>query len=136
MTCAGELGDPRGMTAAFPALFARFRAMFAPHAPSAVVLRDEPGRYYLGTHEVREKDGYRTGFGGTEIGKRYVSVHLIPVYVHPEMLATISPALRRRMQGKSCFNFRTEDEALFAELQALIDLGAAQFASDGRLKPE
>lgn len=58
------------MTAAFPVLFARFRAMFARHAPSAVVLRDEADRYYLGTHEVRAKDGYRTGFGGIEIGKR------------------------------------------------------------------
>ena len=121
------------MTTAFPALFTRFRAMFARHEPSAVVVRDEAECYYLGTHEVRAKDGYRTGFGGTEIGKRYVSVHLMPVYVHPTMLDGISPELRRRMQGKSCFNFRTVDEPLFTELEALIDAGAAQFVRDGRL---
>lgn len=58
------------------------------------------------------------------------------MHIHPALLETISPGIRWRMQGKSCFNFRTGDEALFAELEALIDLGAAQFASDGRLKPE
>lgn len=98
-------------------------------------MRDEADRYYLGTHEVRARDGYRTGFGGTEIGKSYVSVHLIPVYVHPAMLDDISPRLRRRMQGKSCFNFREVDKVLFAELEALIDRGAEQFARDGRLHP-
>jgi len=109
--------------------------MFAAHAASGVVVEDRAERYYLGTHEVRAKDGYRTGFGGVDIGKGYVAVHLIPVYVHPDMLEAISPALRRRMQGKSCFNFRTEDDALLAELNSLIDAGAERFRGDGRLAP-
>ena len=115
-------------------IFDRIRPMFEAHEGRGVVIHDEPGRYYLGTHEVREKDGYRTWFGGVEVKKNYVSAHLIPVYAHPELLAGISAALRKRMQGKSCFNFRNMDEALIDELRILIDAGAERFAADGRLR--
>jgi hypothetical protein len=59
----------------------------------------------------------------------------MPVYVHPELLDAIAPALRRRMQGKACFNFKTMDVALLAELATLIDNGAARFFQDGALRP-
>ncbi len=115
------------------AIFGAIRTLFAKHASACVVLHDEPGRYYLGSHEVRAKDGYRTWFGGVEIKKNYVSAHLIPVYVHPELLDTISPVLRRRMQGKSCFNFKSVEPGLMAELGVLIDAGVARFRADGRI---
>ncbi len=57
--------------------------------------------------------------GGTRLGKRYVSYYLMSVYAQPELVASMSPGLKRRMQGKSCFNFATIDEPLFAELEAL-----------------
>ncbi|RYF93642.1 MAG: hypothetical protein EON95_08230 [Caulobacteraceae bacterium] len=66
-------------------------------------------------------------FGGVRVGKAYVSYHLMPVYTHPALAAKISPALRRRMQGKSCFNFKAHDEALFDELEALTREGAALY---------
>jgi hypothetical protein len=37
------------------------------------------------------------------------------------------------MQGKSCFNFKTADPALFAELGALLDAGVERFRADERL---
>ena len=117
----------------FERLFDRIRGMFAKHEASCVPVQDEPGRYYLGTREVRPKDGYRTMFGGVEIKKNYVSAHLIPVYAHPELLDGASDSLRKRMQGKSCFNFKKLDEAQMAELEKLVDAGAARFAADGRL---
>lgn len=121
------------MSADFQPLFERIRALLAVHEERCVKLCDEPGRYYLGSKEVREKDGYRTAFGGVEIRKNYVSAHVMPVYVHPELLDGISAELRKRMQGKQCFNFRKLDEPLIAELGALIDRGAERFAADGRL---
>jgi hypothetical protein len=51
------------------------------------------------------------------------------------LLETISPALRRRMQGKACFNFKTMDPAVFAELAALLTHAAASFIRDGALRP-
>jgi len=123
-----------GVESSFPAIFEHIRALYAVHAPGGVVLRDEPDRYHLGTHHVRPKDGYRLWFGGVEIKKNYVSAHVMPVYVHPELLATISPALRRRMHGKACFNFKAIDPGLFAELADLIARGAATFTRDGALR--
>ena len=122
------------MNADFQSLFERIRALFERYEGRCVVGSNEPGRYYLDTHEVREKDGYRTAFGGVEVKKNYVSAHLMPVYAYPELLDAISPELRRRMQGKSCFNFKKLDETLLEELGALIDRGAKRFAEDGRLK--
>ena len=117
----------------FQRLFERIRGLFQPHEARCVTLCDEPGRYYLGTHEVRAKDGYRTAFGGVEIKKNYVSAHVMPVYAHPDLLDGISAELRKRMQGKSCFNFRKLDETLLAELGELIERGTARFHADGRL---
>ena len=118
----------------FHDIFERIRVMFAAHAPSGVAKCDKPGAYYLDTHEVRARDGYRTAFGGVEIKKNYVSAHLIPVYAHPELLDEASDALKARMQGKSCFNFKKLDEPMLAELGRLIDRGAEVFRAEGRLK--
>ncbi|MDP8994986.1 MAG: DUF1801 domain-containing protein [Pseudomonadota bacterium] len=119
----------------FRQLFERIRAIFRRHEPKGVVLYDEPERYYLGTREVRAKDGYRTWLCGVEVKKNYVSAHLIPVYAHPELLDGASEALRKRMQGKSCFNFKKMDEELVAELEALVDRGVARFEAEGKLAP-
>ena len=54
-----------------------------------------------------------------EIGKGYVSFHLMGVYGCPKLLDGHSKELLARMQGKSCFNFKTVNEPLFAELARL-----------------
>jgi hypothetical protein len=38
--------------------------------------------------------------------------------------------LKKRMQGKSCFNFKEVDEKLFKELDKLTKAGAARFSSE------
>jgi hypothetical protein len=121
------------MSQEFETLFGRIRPMYAAHAAAAVPKRDEAGVYYLDTHEVREKDGYRTGFGGVEIKKNYVSAHLFPAYTDPQLIEGISDPLRKRMQGKSCFNFKKLDEPLLAELNRLIETGAELYKQQGRL---
>ena len=119
----------------FTDVFETLRAIYAPYEKHCVVTAEAPGRYYLATHEVRAGDGYRTAFGGVEIKKRYVSAHLMPVYAHPELLEGISDALKRRMQGKSCFNFSKRDPALLKEFEALVARGFARFKTDGRVSP-
>lgn len=121
------------MTQEFTKIFKILRPLYNTHADKCVVLSDNAFRYYLGTHEVREKDGYRTGFGGVEIKKNYVSAHLMPIYVHPDMLEGLSMELRKRMQGKSCFNFNRVDAVPLDELANLISAGVSRFDMDGRL---
>ena len=69
-------------------------------------------------------------FGGVRLGRRYVSYHLMPVYTHPDLLEPVSPALRKRMQGKSCFNLTTMDETLVAELDLLTREGFERYRSE------
>jgi hypothetical protein len=64
---------------------------------------------------------------GIRVGKSYVSYYLMPVYAMPALIDEMSPELRRRMQGKACFNFTHVDEPLFAELAQLTATGIARF---------
>jgi hypothetical protein len=85
---------------------------------------------YAGYSEKYKRDIY---FGGVEIKKNYVSFHLMPVYVNPKLLKGISPELKKRMQGKSCFNFKKIDETLFNELSDLTKLGVEFYMKNGML---
>jgi hypothetical protein len=51
----------------------------------------------------------------------------MPVYASPELDASVSSELRRRKQGKSCFNFTKVDETLVAELESLAARGIPGF---------
>lgn len=115
------------------ATFERLSALLAPYRNELVVTTDEAGHLYL---DAPPSTPYPKGlfFGAVKIGKRYVSFHLMPVYVHPELLDGISPALRKRMQGKSCFNFTAPDDALFAELGSLTQAGFDFYTRDGFLR--
>ena len=78
--------------------------------------------------------GREVWFGAVRIGKRYVSYHLMPVYACPDLLADISPELKKRMQGKSCFNFTHADEQLFKELAELTQHGYERFKDMGLIR--
>jgi hypothetical protein len=54
----------------------------------------------------------------------------MPVYAFPELLDPISPGLKKRMQGKSCFNFTSVDEKLFNELAELTERGYERFKQE------
>jgi hypothetical protein len=51
----------------------------------------------------------------------------MPVYMHPDLLKGISPELKKHMQGKSCFNFKTVEKSLFDELKTLVKQGHERF---------
>jgi hypothetical protein len=70
-------------------------------------------------------------FAGLRQQKNYVSFYLMPVYVYPELLEGISPGLKKRMQGKSCFNFKSVDEPLFQELARLARAGYSRYQAEG-----
>jgi len=82
------------------------------------VRADKNDNYNLnaGYDDKRKTDIY---FGAVQIKKNYVSFHLMPVYINPKLLEGISPELKKRMQGKSCFNFKVVDKTLLADLSEL-----------------
>lgn len=77
------------------------------------------------------RNGKPLWFGAVQMRKNYVSYHLMPVYVNPRLLESVSPALKKRMQGKSCFNFNAVDETLFDELAALTQAGFDDYRKRG-----
>ena len=85
----------------------------------------------LGAPHEKYPDGMF--FAGVKQQKRYVSYYLMPVYTEPQLAAAVSPDLRRRMQGKSCFNFTKVDEGLFDELMDLTEKGREAYTAKGWL---
>ncbi|MGH9931274.1 MAG: hypothetical protein ACREA9_18865 [Pyrinomonadaceae bacterium] len=110
----------------FQATFEKLKAILKPYATKLIVVHDTDRNYYLDTEYVM-KNKQRLFFAAVRTGKAYVSFHLMPVYACPDLLAAISPELRRRMQGKSCFNFKSVDEKLFKELAKLTKAGFKRF---------
>ena len=99
------------------AVHARLRDILVRYGDELMITKDGPGGMAL---EVPGLEGKPWGYvAGTRLGKSYVSVYLMPVYAMPDLASTISPALAKRRQGKSCFNFSKIDEPLFAELGEL-----------------
>ena len=96
---------------------ARLRSILEPFRADLTVTRDGPEGMAL---EVPGLEGDPWGYvAGTRLGKRYVSFYLMPIYASGALDKTISAELRRRKQGKACFNFARIDESLFAELADL-----------------
>lgn len=112
------------------AVFSELRAIMLPHASRLRCAADSEGRLSLDTQHI-QKNGKPLWFGGVEIRKSYVSYHLMPVYLNPELLESASPELRKRMQGKSCFNFKSSDPELFAQLARLTEAGIEDYERQG-----
>lgn len=110
-------------------VFAALRAILVASAKHLKVTADGPKGYSLNTpySPAWRKELF---FGGVQVTKNYVSFQLFPVYMFPDLLDGISEGLRTRMQGKSCFNFRAPDPALFRELGALTERGLARMRAE------
>ena len=91
----------------------------AEFAPRLDVIHDTPDHYYLNTRTIGPNK-HPIAFGGVRTGKAYVSYYLMPVYM---VTVDMSPELRKRMQGKACFNFKSVDEPLFDELRSITKRG-------------
>jgi len=115
----------------YTTIFEALRAILQPYAAQMDVKADTGEHYYLDTfknHPLTNKPAF---FGAAQIRKNYVSYYLMPVYLYPVLLEGISEGLKKRMQGKSCFNFKSQDAALFAELKELTERGYKKYDEQG-----
>ena len=106
-------------------VFEELKAVLTKFENRLAVQTDSPTDYTLVTKSpspLKQHKGHPMFFGSVRLGKAYVSYHLMPLYMCPPLQAMISPALKKRMQGKSCFNFKAVPEpALLVELAALTE---------------
>ena len=125
------------MTNDFDSVFAALRDILKKEGRSLSVSDDTPTRYCL---EAPIGPATLKAWGGkpkrptipvawAEIGKSYVSFHLMALAAAPDGI--MSTALKARLQGKTCFNFSKLDPVLFEELQTLTGRLIAAFRKAG-----
>ena len=116
----------------FHPVFVQLRTILQPFAPNLTVKVDTKDAYHL-DGPYSEKWKRELFFGSAQIKKNYVSFYLMPVYMYPDLLDRISPELKKRMQGKSCFNFRKIEPDLFKELANLAKKGYERVKKENSL---
>lgn len=116
------------MAADLDGAFAALREAMLRAAPGMRVVKDEPGELMLHAPWTNPAKPKEPVYFGSVTKKSYAAYHLFPLYVDPSLKAGLSPALKKRMQGKTCFNFKAPDAELIAELEALTAEGARRFA--------
>jgi hypothetical protein len=114
------------MTPGFQEVFTALKGLMKRHERTLAVLKDGPQEYTLVT-KSKSNRGQPMWFGSVRAGKAYVSFHLMPLYFNPAMNALVPPTLKKRMQGKTCFNFKSVDKELFAELKTLTQEGVESY---------
>ncbi len=117
-------------TADFSEILSALKLGIKPHEKHLTVIYDNDKGYYLNA-AYSDKYNRDIFFAAVEIKKNYVSYHLFPVYMFPVLLEDISPELKKRMQGKACFNFKSPDKKLFAELKSLTKTGFQTMKQNG-----
>jgi hypothetical protein len=114
------------MNPEFQPVFDTLKEVLAKYEKRMTVVADKPDYYALEAKTLIYR-GKPMFFAAVRASKAYVSFHLMPLYMNPKLNATISPELKRRMQGKSCFNFKTVDKELVKELKTLTAAGLESF---------
>ena len=113
----------------FPVIFEQLKNILKPYAKNLTLKTDSPDTFYL-DGPFSKKWQKELFFGSAQIKKNYVSFYLMPVYMYPELLKDISPELKKRMQGKSCFNFKKVEPELFEQLKDLTRKGVEKIRKE------
>jgi len=113
----------------FKQAFEGLRKILNPYDEKLRVIKDGPGGYMSESKSIRYQ-GKPVMFASIT-SKSYVAFHLFPVYMFPDLLKGISPELKKRMQGKTCWNFKKAEEPLFAELGGIVEASFRRFAEFG-----
>jgi hypothetical protein len=130
------------MPTEFESLFVRLRAILQKHRGAWTVSEDSSICYSLagsvGPATLRAWGGKlkhsSIPIAWVQIGKAYVSYHLMGIHGNTHLLGGMSKKLSARMQGKTCFNFKGHDEVLFEELDELTNQAIEAFRKIGYIR--
>ena len=111
-------------------VYAALHKILVHYAAKLDTKRDDGTELWLDTRHL-QKNKKPLFFGAVQIKKSYVSFQLMPVYLTPDRLDSVSPELRSRMQGNSCFNFKDSEPKLFEVLAALTKSAYASYKEQG-----
>jgi hypothetical protein len=120
---------PKAPSKSFEPVYRRLKAILDRHRKGLEVHDDHQGyALWTGYHEKFKKPLY---FAGVRLGKSYVSYYLMGVYMAPDLEKQMPEALKKRMQGKACFNFTKVDDQLFAALDRLTATCRKRWEKEG-----
>src|SRR5947199_5244510 len=119
--------------------FQALRDLLTAHTGGLTVAADTPERFCL---EAVPGPATLTAWGGkqrrkripiawVERGKSYVSYHLMGLDGNHALAASLSPALRARMHGKTCVNFQRADAEIIVELREVTAASVAALRRAG-----
>jgi hypothetical protein len=111
----------------FAETFASLRAMLQQRGKRLLTTVDTANDFQMASPDYTDRTGRPLFVAGVVIKKSYVSYHLLPLYMNPTLLAEVSPMLKKRMQGKACFNFTSIDAAQLKDLSSLTKTGIDSF---------
>jgi hypothetical protein len=121
------------MASDFELAFDQLKRVFASHLRRLAISEDTASVYSVtcrAPSPFPQHKGHPMWFGSVRKGKAYVSFHLMPLYMNPPLMNTISPGLKKRMQGKTCFNFKAAPELqLLKELEQLVKAAMKDWAA-------
>ena len=109
------------------ATFATLRDMLESQSENLIVTVDKPGDFQVGSPDQQDRIGRPLFVAGVRTRKNYVSYYLMPVYGMPRLADKLSPGLKKRIQGKSCFTFTAIDADQLSELSKLTRVGIEAF---------
>jgi len=115
----------------FSAIFDQLKNIFQPFASKLTITANTKEAYSL-YGPFSEKWKRTLFFGSVQVKKNYVSFYLMPVYMYPDLLKDIAPELKKRMQGKSCFNFKQVEPDLFEKLAKLTKESFERFIKENK----
>jgi len=114
-------------------VFQQLKEVISSLGEGLVVKKDQPDYYYLNTNKLEKNK--EIFFGAVQIRKSYVAYHLFPVYKFPALLNDLPPEIKKRMQGKSCFNFKKElSEEDLVEMRRISQSSYDAFVKGGMIK--
>ena len=127
------------MSEEFEAIFERLKSILVRCADGLDATENERGEFGLagpvGPATLAAWRGKmkhpRVAVAWVRAGKAYVSYHLMGLYMNPKLAAEVPAELRARMQGKSCFNFKSLDGSPIAKLEKLTVRSIAAMRKGG-----
>jgi hypothetical protein len=112
-------------------VFQALRTVLEPYIAEMNVVQDNERGLYLNTRTMM-KNGQPLFFASIAINKNYVSFYVFPVYMYPDLVDGFG-TMKKRMQGKSCFNFRKVDSDQVEKMRALVKAGYDRLKTEGQI---
>ena len=120
-------------------IFDTLKASLQKQCPPMVCSKDEPDCYEIMGNKAmpygsKKKIVPGMYFSSAVARKDMVSFYLFPVYYRSKEFAGMAPTAMKCLKGKTCFNFKKEEQVIEKELDGLLNRGAQIWKTLGYMK--